>query len=347
MFFWKHVIYPRRFYHQEGQYLTLFLRYLVTMALSFYSNYGALEHLNQDTDSFPQPQPQTQPELAMDFLGFQDSFLIPDPTTYESIILSETAYSNLFPYFSPTFDHNSSNFELFPPQELDFYPYPKRQKSYEDQYYSDLIAPGLLNGFVSINPPMLPEFSPELHVPLPEFHSPLVYSCGSGVESIENVKKPNGGCLSAQTIAARQRRRKITEKTQELGKLIPGGQKMNTAEMFQAAFKYIKFLQAQVGVLGMMGSIQTDISRCKEDCKEELQEGDPNSTCRGLDNEEEPVHSQELQELVASPRIQEKLYSSEKCIVPNQLVQTLVNDSELQSNSLVLKELHQYIPISG
>ncbi|KAI8001199.1 Transcription factor bHLH53 [Camellia lanceoleosa] len=291
------------------------------MALSFYSNYGALEHLNQDTDSFPQPQPQPQPELAMDFLGFQDSFLIPDPTTYESIILSETGYSNLFPYFSPTFDHNSSNFELFPPQELDFYPYPKRQKSYEDQYYSDLIAPGLLNGFVSNNPPMLPEFSPELHVPLPEFHSPLVYSCGSGVESIESVKKPNGGCLSAQTIAARQRRRKITEKTQELGKLIPGGQKMNTAEMFQAAFKYIKFLQAQVGVLGMMGSIQ--------------------------DNEEEPENSQELQELVTSPRIQEKLYSSEKCIVPNQLVQTLVNDNELQSNSLVLKELHQYIPISG
>ncbi|KAF5944859.1 hypothetical protein HYC85_018936 [Camellia sinensis] len=113
---------------------------------------------------------------------------------------------------------------------------------------------------------MLPEFLPELHVPLPEFHSRLVYSCGSGIvglvyscgsgaESIETVKKPNGGCLSAQTIAARQRRRKITEKTQELGKLIPGGQKMNTAEMFQAAFKYIKYLQAQVGVLGLMGSI--------------------------------------------------------------------------------------------
>lgn len=45
--------------------------------------------------------------------------------------------------------------------------------------------------------------------------------------------------MSAQSMAARQRRRRISEKTQELGKLIPGGQKMNTAEMFEAAFKYI------------------------------------------------------------------------------------------------------------
>ncbi|KAF5944858.1 hypothetical protein HYC85_018935 [Camellia sinensis] len=56
------------------------------MALNFYSNYESLEHLNQDTYSFP----QRQPELAMEFLGFQDSFIILDPTTYESIILSET-----------------------------------------------------------------------------------------------------------------------------------------------------------------------------------------------------------------------------------------------------------------
>lgn len=37
--------------------------------------------------------------------------------------------------------------------------------------------------------------------------------------------------LSAQSVAARERR-KITEKTRELGKIVPGGEKMNTAEMF-------------------------------------------------------------------------------------------------------------------
>lgn len=55
--------------------------------------------------------------------------------------------------------------------------------------------------------------------------------------------------VSAQSRAARERRRKITEKTQELGKLIPGGHKMNTAEMFQAASKYVKFMQAQLEIL--------------------------------------------------------------------------------------------------
>jgi hypothetical protein len=54
----------------------------------------------------------------------------------------------------------------------------------------------------------------------------------------------------------RERRRKITEKTRELGKFIPGGHKMNTAEMFQAASKYVKFLQAQIGILELMGSTQ-------------------------------------------------------------------------------------------
>ncbi|PWA90579.1 Myc-type, basic helix-loop-helix (bHLH) domain-containing protein [Artemisia annua] len=55
--------------------------------------------------------------------------------------------------------------------------------------------------------------------------------------------------LGAKSFAVRVRRRNISEKTQELGKLIPGGQKMNTPEMFQAAFKYVKFLQTQIGVL--------------------------------------------------------------------------------------------------
>lgn len=76
----------------------------------------------------------------------------------------------------------------------------------------------------------------------------------SNINNVQVKKQENGG-LSAQSIAARLRRRKISEKTAELGKLIPGGYKMNTAEMFQAAYKYIKFLQAQIGVLKFMASI--------------------------------------------------------------------------------------------
>nr|QDL88420.1 transcription factor bHLH53-like isoform X2 [Cymbidium ensifolium] len=40
-----------------------------------------------------------------------------------------------------------------------------------------------------------------------------------------------------------------------LGRHIPGGSKMNTAEMLQAAFNYVKFLQTQINILLLMASI--------------------------------------------------------------------------------------------
>ncbi|KAL4559300.1 hypothetical protein LXL04_031438 [Taraxacum kok-saghyz] len=119
--------------------------------------------------------------------------------------------------------------------------------------------------------------------------------------SCVHVTKENGnggGRLSAQSMAARVRRRKISEKTLELGKLVPGGHRMNTAEMFQAAFKYVKFLQAQVGLLQLM----------------------------------EP--SEELHDLVTSPSIQEKLYHAEKCIVTRTLGESLaINPSRNQEHT--------------
>ncbi|PWA48976.1 Myc-type, basic helix-loop-helix (bHLH) domain-containing protein [Artemisia annua] len=78
------------------------------------------------------------------------------------------------------------------------------------------------------------------------------------VEEVSSVKATKQDAsneersLSAQILAARVRRRKISEKTQELAKLILGGQKMNTAEIFHYAFKYVKFLQDQIGVLKHM-----------------------------------------------------------------------------------------------
>lgn len=60
--------------------------------------------------------------------------------------------------------------------------------------------------------------------------------------------------VTAQSITARKRRRKIANKTQELSKLIPGAHRMNTADMFGAAYKYIKLLKVQVGILDFMAS---------------------------------------------------------------------------------------------
>ncbi|KAK9133781.1 hypothetical protein Scep_013309 [Stephania cephalantha] len=118
--------------------------------------------------------------------------------------------------------------------------------------------------------------------------------------------------MSAQSVAARQRRRRITEKTRELGELVPGGNKMNTAEMFHSAFKYINFLQAQVGVLHFMASIHQD-----------NRNGD-----------------EQLQVLLASPIIQEKLYSAEKCLVPKQLIETsnAKDQREIKTNKLISKD---------
>ncbi|KAE8680315.1 Transcription factor bHLH52 [Hibiscus syriacus] len=75
--------------------------------------------------------------------------------------------------------------------------------------------------------------------------------------------------VSVQSIAARERRRKITKKTQELGKLVPCGSKMNTAEMLQSAFKYVKYLQAQLGILQLMDSSFAESE--KTSCKENMQ----------------------------------------------------------------------------
>lgn len=195
-----------------------------------------------ETDSFflqPQPQLQFHQPLFQEeassqtLLGlnqldpFCDQFLLPqeiflpDPKTE---IFDET--HNL--------DHS-------------FIPTPKRQKLVNSSYHCNTHFsspnPNFFNPYEDFG------FVPEASV-FPEFRVPdfsLGFKVGRGDQ--DDTKKPT---LSSQSIAARERRRRIAEKTHELGKLIPGGQKLNTAEMFQAAAKYVKFLQSQVGILQLM-----------------------------------------------------------------------------------------------
>ncbi|XP_020239913.1 transcription factor bHLH53 [Cajanus cajan] len=114
------------------------------------------------------------------------------------------------------------------------------------------------------------------------------------------------------SIAARERRKKISEKTQELGKLVPGGPKMNTADMLHAAAKYVKYLQAQVGMLELMISFEKD----KATPPYEI-----------------------LHNLIVSPLVEEKLYTGEMCFALKEIVTTLTNHEDVQSRPTIAEDL--------
>ncbi|KAK1325628.1 Transcription factor bHLH53 [Acorus calamus] len=164
--------------------------------------------------------------------------------------------------------------------------------------------------------------------PPPEIYSEYLYAPAAmemvGMSPLPPAQQPaevtKKSCLSVQSVAARERRRRISEKTQELGKLVPGGHKMNTAEMFTAAGKYIRFLQAQVGILDLLGSIQESKGSMKD-----------------ID--------EQMSALLASPAVQEKLSEEEKCIIPRPLIDALANDRFPASVSRELKRFMETIQV--
>ncbi|CAO2837838.1 unnamed protein product [Amaranthus hypochondriacus] len=97
--------------------------------------------------------------------------------------------------------------------------------------------------------------------------------------------------------------------------MIPGagGNRMNTAQMFQAAFKYVKFMQAQLRILQSINTLQQDNSE-KEGMKNNLS-------------------------ILSSQLIQEKLYAKEKCLVPIDFLPILEQHCDSEMKPLISQHM--------
>ncbi|KAF9611911.1 hypothetical protein IFM89_036694 [Coptis chinensis] len=139
--------------------------------------------------------------------------------------------------------------------------------------------------------------------------------------------KPSTPNVIPSSELARKRRKLVSEKTLVLEKLMPWEKKMNMASMLGEAQKYIKFLQAQVGVLQSMPYLSSF---------RPLMENSSNNDAAGLSfgGLEKLNRQQLLQVLVNSPVAQTFLSSKESCVFSLEQVVFLKRVTDAKANLL-------------
>ncbi|CAI8592707.1 unnamed protein product [Vicia faba] len=122
--------------------------------------------------------------------------------------------------------------------------------------------------------------------------------------------------LIPQSKLARQRRQTLSEKTRCLQKLMPWDKKMDQATLFEEAYKYVQFLQAQISALQSMPSHSTTTTTYR---------GGGNGVFGEL---KKLNRKQALQVLVNSPVAQTKLCSQGYCVYSMEQISVLRKSSE-------------------
>ncbi|XP_058776828.1 transcription factor bHLH117-like [Vicia villosa] len=173
----------------------------------------------------------------------------------------------------------------------------------------------------------LPQYYPPFDTfhRLPQLHSPE-HSSRKRLRHPETTPPPppqkqphfvrgKSPSLIPQSKLARQRRQTLSDKTRCLQKLMPWDKKMDQATLFQEAYKYVKFLQAQSSVLQSMPSHSTTTYSGGG--------GD------GVFGELKKLNrSQALQIVVNSPVAQTKLCSQGYCVFSMEQISVLRKSSE-------------------
>ncbi|XP_060187971.1 transcription factor bHLH117 [Lycium barbarum] len=149
---------------------------------------------------------------------------------------------------------------------------------------------------------------------LPYLNEPLHYFSNATLPDLRCFEHPNyfdfhNGATSSPvpkntSSASTRLRKKLSEKTRCLEKLLPWDTKMDTATMLEEAYKYVKFLQAQVSVLQSMPTLAEEGSGSSSSSSE-----DRNGKTISVLNRQ-----QLLQVVLNSPVAQTYLYSKGCCV---------------------------------